>query len=93
MGSESPFIKFFGICSYIITSGGRWRAMPLGSHHAVVGILQEIGGCLVLRRDDGGRWRIDASRPLRKYIGKRVSVQGERSGFDWLVVRSIREVG
>jgi hypothetical protein len=64
--------------------------MPRGSIHHETGLLLEAEGWLVLRLDDGGEWRIDPDRPSCGYVGRRVAVEGVRSGFDWLTIRSIR---
>lgn len=56
------------------------------------GWLNENGG-RVLRRDEGGRWRLDVGFRTawrsRKLIGKRVRIIGERSGFDLLDVERV----
>lgn len=65
--------------------------MPLGSLHSETGLLLEQDGTLILQRDDGGRWRIDESRAVRRHLGRRVVIQGQRTGFDWLTVESIRD--
>lgn len=44
---------------------------------------------LILQRDDGGRWRLDAGRRADSLLGRRVRVQGTRSGFDLLDVQRI----
>lgn len=46
-------------------------------------------GALILRRDDGGRWRLDADPGAERLLGRRVRVQGVRSGFDLLDVQAI----
>ena len=66
--------------------------MPRGSIHEETGLLLEGEHWLVLHRDDGGQWRIDPDRRVQGYVGRRVVVEGVRSGFDWLTVRSIRNV-
>ena len=47
------------------------------------------GPCLVLRRDDGGRWRLNADAKADALLGCRVRVRGMRSGFDLLEVQRI----
>lgn len=63
--------------------------MPLGSSHDETGLLLREGRFLILRRDDGGRWRLDADPDAEKLLGRRVRVEGVRSGFDLLDVRRI----
>lgn len=67
--------------------------MPLGSHHVETGWLNEDRGELVLRRDGGGRWRLDVGILLgfraRKLVGSRVKVEGIRVDFDVLAANTI----
>jgi len=63
--------------------------MPRGTHHDEIGLLLREGRFLVLQRDDGGRWRLDVSPRADALLGRRVRVQGTRSGFDLLDVRQI----
>lgn len=63
--------------------------MPLGSKHDETGLLLMERGSPILRRDDGGRWRLDADWEVRTMLGQRVRVQGVRSGFDILTVERI----
>ena len=67
--------------------------MPIGSHHVETGWLNDDAGQLVLKRDGGGRWRLDVSLltrwQSRHLIAKRVRVTGIRDGFDLLAVRAI----
>jgi hypothetical protein len=44
---------------------------------------------IVLRRDDGGRWRLELDPRDEELLGRRVRVEGVRSGFDLLDVRRI----
>jgi hypothetical protein len=70
--------------------------MPMGSRHDETGWLNEQDGQLILRRDDGGRWRLDVGFRLwwksRKLIGKRVRVQGVRGAFDLLDVQRLEAI-
>ncbi|KXU30640.1 MULTISPECIES: DUF5818 domain-containing protein [Sphingobium] len=70
--------------------------MPYGSHHDETGWLNETSGNWSLRRDEGGRWRLDVgfwtAWRSRKLIGKRVRVVGKRSGFDLLDVERIEAI-
>jgi len=67
--------------------------MPMGSRHDETGWLNERDGQWILRRDEGGRWRLDVGFWLswrsRKLIGKRVRIAGTRGEFDLLNVDRI----
>lgn len=67
--------------------------MPIGSHHDETGWLNDDRGELVLRRDGGGRWRLDVGLVLgwraRNLVGRRVKVEGARIDFDVLAARRI----
>jgi len=62
--------------------------VPLGSLHDEAGLLLHEKNWLILRRDDGGRWRLDVDG-VEHMLGQRVRVEGVRSGFDELTVRRI----
>ena len=63
--------------------------MPLGSPIDESGLLLRDGAGLILQRDDGGRWRLDASPRHRELAGRRVRVKGKRSGFDLVDVEML----
>jgi len=67
--------------------------MPMGSRHDETGWLNERDGQWILRRDEGGRWRLDVgfwtAWRSRKLIGKRVRIVGTRGEFDLLNVDRI----
>lgn len=63
--------------------------MPIGSKHIESGLLVRDGQSLYLRRDEGGHWRLEAPAKATKMIGQRVSIEGERDGFDLLFVKRI----
>ncbi len=63
--------------------------MPRGTHHEETGLLLREGQDIILQRDDGGRWRLDPAPKALDLLGRRVRVQGIRSGFDLLDVRRI----
>jgi hypothetical protein len=67
----------------------RNRSVPLGSVHCEFGLLLREGAWLILQRDDGGRWRLKADPGAEKMLGRRVQVDGVRSGFDGLDVALI----
>ena len=60
--------------------------MPLGSRHEETGRLLRRGHELVLERDDGGTWRLDAPWSAQRLVGRRVAVAGIRDEFDLLAV-------
>jgi len=63
--------------------------MPLGKFYSEEGMLLRQRGGLILQRDDGGRWRLDADLKFEHLLGSRVRVEGVRSGFDLLEVSRI----
>lgn len=63
--------------------------MPKGSRHDEQGLLLSDRGRLVLRRDDGGHWRLQADWDAYQMLGRRVRVAGIRCGFDLLDVERI----
>ena len=67
--------------------------MPMGTRHDETGWLNENDGNWVLRRDEGGRWRLDVgfwtAWRSRKLVGKRVRIVGKRADFDLLNVDRI----
>jgi hypothetical protein len=63
--------------------------MPIGKPSSEQGLLLRQGGALVLQRDDGGCWRLEADGDAWRLLGARVRVEGVRSGFDRLDVRRI----
>lgn len=65
--------------------------MSLGSNHDEHGMLLREGRDLVLMRDDGGRWRLDADPGADKLLGHRVRVEGTRIGFDILSVTRLSQ--
>lgn len=50
------------------------------------GILRPGRWGYALEADDGGMWQLDAPRSARGYLGRRITVEGTRSGFDLLDV-------
>ena len=63
--------------------------MPRGTQHTETGLLLEDAPLLVLDRDGGGRWRLDAPQSAAKLVGQRVRLTGVRDGFDLLAVETI----
>jgi hypothetical protein len=63
--------------------------MPIGSFYIETGLLLRQRGGLILQRDDGGRWRLDANLEAEQLLGQRVRIEAVRSGFDLLDVSRI----
>lgn len=67
--------------------------MPRETRHDETGWLNESDGQWILRRDEGGRWRLEVgfwkAWANRKLVGKRVRIVGRRVGFDLLDVEKI----
>ena len=57
------------------------------------GILRPGQWGYALETDGGGMWQLDLSGSARHYLGRRVTVEGRRSGFDLLDVHRIWPVG
>jgi len=55
------------------------------------GLLLRSGDRLVLRRDDGGEWRLEAPSRAERLVGQRVRLTGTRTGFDVLNVETINQ--
>ena len=55
----------------------------------LTGIVERAANGLVLRTDVGGMWQLDNTRQVRKFIGSRVEVVGERSGFNGFTCEQI----
>lgn len=62
------------------------KLMPRGSHHVLTGVLRSGRDCLELHVEGGGYWFIDPPSWGKAHglIGKRVIVQGTRTGFNLL---------
>jgi hypothetical protein len=63
--------------------------MPRGTRHRVTGLLLNAARGLIVEVDGGGVWALDADSDARKLVGRRVTVEGIRSGFDRLDVEWI----
>lgn len=63
--------------------------MPLGTFHAEEGLLLRQRGGVILQRDDGGRWRLEADGNTERNLGRRVKAEGLRTDFDVLQVSRI----
>ena len=62
------------------------RSMPMGSHHRLTGLLKHSPRGPIVEVDDGGSWVLDLDKDVRTMLGRRVVVEGKRSGFDRLDV-------
>ena len=67
--------------------------MPKGTHHKLTGTLRWTRLGYVLAIADGGQWRLDVGRRAAKMVGREVTVEGLRSGFDLLDVHRIELLG
>jgi hypothetical protein len=63
--------------------------LPVSSTTHLTGIVERAANGPVLRTDGGGTWELDNTRQVRKFIGSRVEVLGERSGFNGFVCDQI----
>ncbi len=63
--------------------------MPRGTIHRETGVLRRAPIGYALEMDGGGRWLLDIKGSTRKLIGKRVTVEGRRMGFDLIFVDRI----
>lgn len=59
----------------------------------LTGIVERSTNGPVLRTDGGGTWDLDNTRQVRKFIGSRVEVIGQRSGFNGFACDQIWPVG
>lgn len=64
--------------------------MPRGARHVETGILHPGRWGYSLQMEGGGVWQLDVTGSARRYLGKRVTVEGTRSGFDLLDIHHIR---
>lgn len=67
--------------------------MSKGAIHRETGILRRASIGYALEMDGGGRWMLDVSGSVRKLIGKRVTIEGKRMGFDLIHVERVWFVG
>lgn len=63
--------------------------MPMGTRHAATGRLRRAGCLWALDVDGGGTWRLDGAPGIDEWVGRRVTVEGVREGFDLLAVDRI----
>lgn len=59
----------------------------------LTGIVERSTNGPVLRTDRGGTWDLDNTRQVRKFIGSRVEVIGQRSGFSGFACDQIWPAG
>lgn len=69
--------------------------MPRGTRHTLTGTLRWTRFGYALEMDDGGVWRLDVGWgwKAKRYINRRLFIEGVRSGFDLLDVHHLRLVG
>ena len=67
--------------------------LPVSSTTHLTGIVERAANGPVLRTDGGGTWELDNTRQVRKFIGSRVEVVGERSGFNGFACDQIWPAG
>lgn len=70
-----------------------WPGLPVSGTTHLTGIVERAANGPVLRTDGGGTWELDNTREVRKFIGSRVEVVGERSGFNGFVCDQIWPAG
>jgi hypothetical protein len=63
--------------------------MPMGTRHRLTGLLLSSARGIILRLDDGGVYALDAASSAEELLGRRVTVEGTRSGFDRIDVEWI----
>ncbi|MCW2349177.1 DUF5818 domain-containing protein [Sphingobium sp. B12D2B] len=65
--------------------------MPRGTHHILTGILLTGRRGFELHVDGGGVWALDVLswRRSRRMLGRRITVEGTRAGFDLLDVHAM----
>ena len=63
--------------------------MPVGKFHSEEGLLLRQRGRLILQKDRGGFWTLEADPAAARMLGLRVRVEGVRSGFNALDVARI----
>lgn len=66
--------------------------MPRGSRCDETGWLNDDRGRLILRRDAGGTWQLDAPWRARRLVGQRVRVVGVRADFNVLTALSVEAI-
>ncbi len=67
--------------------------MPMGSQHTVTGLLLTDHKRPVVEVDGGGTWRLEIDHDARRFLGRRVTIEGIRVSFDVLDVTSVRPAG
>ena len=63
--------------------------MPVRSRYRLEGQLSKTRRGLLVHVDDGGIWALDADDAASALVGKRVKLEGTRSGFDRIDVEWI----
>lgn len=60
--------------------------MPKGKRYTVSGLLGRAPSGYKLEMEGGGFWELDISANVEKLIGKNVTVEGARMGFNLIFV-------
>lgn len=68
--------------------------MPRGTRHTLTGMLRWTRLGYALEMEGGGVWRLDIGWGwrVRRFVDRRVTIEGVRSGFDLLDVHRVRIV-
>lgn len=69
--------------------------MPRGTRHTLTGTLRRTQLGYVLEIEGGGVWRLDLGTiwRIKRYMDRKIIVEGIRSGFDLLDVNTLKAVG
>jgi hypothetical protein len=67
--------------------------LPVSGTTHLTGVVERAANGPVLRTDGGGSWELDNTRQVRRFIGSRVEVVGERSGFNGFACNQIWPAG
>ena len=67
--------------------------LSVSSATHLTGMVERAANGPVLRTDGGGTWELDNTRQVRKFIGSRVEVVGERAGFNGLICKQVWPAG
>lgn len=59
----------------------------------LTGIVERAATGVVLRTDSGGMWELNNTHQVRRFIGSRVEVVGQRSGFNGFACDQIWPAG
>ncbi len=63
--------------------------MPMGTRHTVTGVLGRAPLGYKLEMEGGGFWELDLSGNVKKLVGKNITVEGTRMGFNLIFVEKL----